>query len=485
MNAQSLKDSLTRWTGFPKIERTFEPRRTRGAATRVTKLLMDVQPRVPAPFDLKTLHLRVMEAWRRDHSLERIDHRDLRQLPWILFYPPRHDDRARHRGPTGWLGARPRIVQEYRHWLSDGRRTRSVLALLHEFLRVYPVDLPTFDDLRRLLQGAVEAGASPPLPSLRKWRQRCRDFGLLGTDGGWSFVQKLVSTAGAPDEALGLAGLDAGLARCGFLESGIRKYLPNAGVLLAENRLDVARLERLLAVLECEGKLRFDARVSRVEIATALLRPFVDRAPEQETKERLQSFFLRHFGDPRLRSGRNKWSGVPDEIRHVVIEWLVKEALEEFFLLIKETALDEHWRYREAFWKAFLRQKSIEKAWFILGPRASRLSKSQSKEQESTTGMLSGAQSDQSVLLLRMPGMTIAEWSHNGSCRIWLDGNPDVPAFYKSSYSRYALMRGADFSQRHVYSEYGRWQDRIARWMHENTGVDIDRGEYILRDAFR
>ena len=74
----------------------------------------------------------------------------------------------------------------------------------------------------------------------------------------------------------------------------------------------------------------------RTEVATALLRPFVERSPEPTTKERLQPFFLRHFRDPRLGSGKHKWSGVPDEIRRVVIRWLVERALEQFFLLVKE-----------------------------------------------------------------------------------------------------------------------------------------------------
>ena len=46
-------------------------------------------------------------------------------------------------------------------------------------------------------------------------------------------------------------------------------------------------------------------------------------------------------------------------------------------------------------------------------------------------GRLSGASPEQSVLLLRMSGVTIAEWSHNGSCRMWLDGNKDAPKLYQ------------------------------------------------------
>ena len=85
----------------------------------------------------------------------------------------------------------------------------------------------------------------------------------------------------------------------------------------------------------------------------------------------MQSFFVRHFGHPNLRSRKHKWAGVPEDIRRVVIRWLVERVLDQFFLLIKETALDRHWRYREAFWRGVSSdQDLIDDIWFLLGPRA-------------------------------------------------------------------------------------------------------------------
>ncbi len=481
MSTTSLKESLERWTGFLKIERVFAPRLIRVAASEVVKQLGDVEMKEPEPYDQKELYQRVRESWRRDHTLERVSPRDLRRLPWVLFYPPADYNRTHLQGTTGWLGAQPGILREYGRWLSNGQRTGSVRALLHEFLRAYPVDLPTFDALRRLLRKTVEDHHSP-LPSLGKWKQMCLDFGFLKESGDLLFVENLVSAQDAVDDILDRGGLEAGLARCGFLKSGIRTYLPRAEPLLNQNRLDAVRLDRLLTLLECEGNLRFDDRAMRSEVATALLRPFVERPPEPTTKECLQPYFLRHFRDPRLGSGKHKWSGVPDEIRRVVIRWLVERALDQFFLLVKETALDRHWRYREAFWRAFHREGLIDDIWFVLGRHAKvTLRKMNEKNDETETSAdLRGAQGDQSVLLLRMPGVTIAEWSHNGSCRMWLDGNRNAPKMYQGKvYFGDDLRRGSDFWQRHAGSEYGRWQDEIARWLHDNTGVEIDRAEYF------
>ena len=471
----SLKDSLARWTGFPKLERRFEPRHTRAAAVRVTRQLGDLEPKPPEPYDLEALYWRVMGSWRRHGSLEGVSSRDLQRLPWVLFYQPRAWGGPHRKGSTGWLGGKPRVVQDYRRWLSRARRARSAQALLREFLRVYPTNLQTFGDLRETLQAVVVDSPSPP-PSLRKWRRRCLDYQLLEPDGGTAFVRKLVTADEASDDILTRAGLDAGLARCGFLKTGIREYLPSVGAELARNSVDIATLDRVLALLECEGKLRYEERLVRVEVASALLRPFVDRPPNTEAKERLQSFFVRHFGHPSLRSRKHKWAGVRDDIRRVVIRWLVKRALDQFLLVLKETAKDRHWRYRETFWKAFLEQDLIDDIWFVLGSRARndlwRLKADDDLTE--TAGSLKGAGSDQSVLIMRLPGVTVAEWSHNGSCRCWLDGNRNAPKLYKRKYHRETLTQGSDLAQPHFGSERGYWQGIVKNWLRENTGVTVN-----------
>jgi len=83
---------------------------------------------------------------------------------------------------------------------------------------------------------------------------------------------------------------------------------------------------------------------------------------------------------------------------------------------------------------------------------------------------------------MQMPGVTIAEWSHEGSCRFWLDGNQDAPKLYQGrAYSGFELRRGADFSQRHDRSYSGEWQYLVERWLRENTGASLRREEYNLK----
>lgn len=483
MKTRSLQESLTHWTGLPNLGAAFQPRLTRAAATEVRKLLQDVDPQAPAPYDLQMLHERVATEWHRSRSLSRVSPRDLRQLPWVLFYPPQTD-------PIDWLGAQHAILRQYGRWLKNGRRTRSVLALLHEFIRVYPVDLQSFGELRTLLRRVVLHGTSPAPASLQRWLTRCGDFRLLEADGGKRFVSDVLSSATTPKEILHHAGLDAGLAYCGFLKSGIRNALPMCTRHLERNALAQSRLERLVGLLECDGKLRFGEPSMRVKSAEALLGPFIDRPPPAATKETLQTFFLRHFGDPRLPSGKHKWSGVPGDVIRVMIRWLVERALDQFFMLLKETAYDHHWRYREAFWRAFLDADLIDDIWFALGSRAEAMLWKMSDDPEvlETTAELYAAQSDQSVLLMRMPGITIAEWSHNGSCHLWLDGVHGAPKLYEQEYGAHVLKRPYPYakvsgahSQRHDGSQQGKWQDKIARWLRENTGIELDRDRYFPR----
>ena len=189
-DAPSLKDSLARWTGFPKLERGFEPRHTRAAAAKVSRQLGDIEPKPPEPYDLEALYWRVMGSWRRHRSLESVSSRDLQRLPWVLFYQPRDRGRTRRKGPTGWLGGKSRVVQDYRRWLSRARRARPVQALLHEFLRVYPTDLRTFDDLRDMLQrgcggqafaAAVPAEMAATMPGFPIPRKRTAGQRLFGS----------------------------------------------------------------------------------------------------------------------------------------------------------------------------------------------------------------------------------------------------------------------------------------------------------------
>ena len=121
-----------RWP-VTSIDRNFQPTYIRKATVAVDKTLGDIEPKKPARRDLELLHRRIHASWHRHGSLNQVSARDLRRLPWVLFFPA-------HETTEVWLGANSGVVQSYGQWLLEGRRSRATIALLHEFLRVYPVD---------------------------------------------------------------------------------------------------------------------------------------------------------------------------------------------------------------------------------------------------------------------------------------------------------------------------------------------------------
>jgi len=38
--------------------------------------------------------------------------------------------------------------------------------------------------------------------------------------------------------------------------------------------------------------------------------------------------------------------------------------------------------------------------------------------------------------MLQLEALTIVEWSHNGTCRLWTQNDKNCPQFYKATYSR-------------------------------------------------
>ena len=301
-------------------------------------------------------------------------------------------------------------------------------------------------------------------------------------------VGSLISGGASVPTKLEDAGLDAGLANAEILKTGLRKQLVTLEDQLTRSGPEPERLDRIVEVLEFQGGLRFDDL--RTTIAESLLRPFLRKEPEPTTRERILSFLMRHFGHPNLPAGRRNWRGVPNDLRNVLLRWLVGQSLDLFFAVVKETALDRHWKYRERFWRAHFDAGLIDRAWFVLGSRARGFMERRADE-EVSMGALQGGQGGQSVLLLHVtgaPGMIVAEWSHSGACRIWNDGNPDAPRLYETVYSRHGrrgqqLTHGENHRQTHHGSESGRWQDQMAEWIAYYTDVTLRRSDYLPRGA--
>lgn len=460
---RGLRNALGSWTepAFGRYGTT--PKRTMKADKEVTELFGH-EARPPAEYDLQRLFVRARRAADRGRLLS-LEHRDLRRLPWVLFYP--HDS-----PPGSWLGARADVQRSFREWIGGRQRTSTAVALVHEFLRVHPTHLSTFGDWLELVRSLVASGRSP---SIRKL-----DRDLFVENGAQKVVARMIAD-GNSDVAR--FGISPGLAGCAFLAAGALAHVRRVGRDIRSGSVRLEDVNDLLRFLVLDDRLRFPDQMC-TDTADELLGALASgHEVAREVQDRICAWFVRWFGDPRLREHASRWRPVSEEARKVVTGWLVADTVEQFFLLIRKTAYDWHWRYRQSFWAAYLKGHLIDDAWFVLGRRARQLLRQISKYEDSACGSLVGGTSDQSVLLMKIDGITVAEWSHNGSCRIWDEDNPRAPQLHKKgpkAYSRDNLAsHSADFVQPHHGSERGRWQARVAKAIFDRTGRDVQWHDYM------
>lgn len=453
------------WTP-PTLPKGFAPRKIRHAITENERGLGDITPRKPESYDLRETLNTLRAAWRAGQSFENVERRHLKRAPWVFFYPPENTH--------SWLGTDTDLTTVYLSWLKESKRARSISSMIHVFLRDYPYSIATFQIWRK---GLVDLLNQVESIGLNRWRDRCRRFFLLTSDGCAQFAGAWLRNTKSATELLSDAGLTHELSRSKFLANVHARMLRHTFKQLKNNEMELSELERVFAFATQEnGKLRFPEE-SRV-IADSLLLPFTGVSPPSGIQVQIQRLLLTHFGDPRITP--TSWQGVNESAREVMLHWLVGATLEDFFRLLDHTALDRHWRYRKAFWSAYLERGYITDAWVLLGSQARRIAQAFLSDEASRYGQLSrGVQSNHSVLVLKVGGLTVTEWSHSGTCRLWLPDNQNAPKFYQGNYFRSNLVKQADYEQRHHGAYIGRWQNKLARWIEDQTGIHLMMTDYM------
>jgi hypothetical protein len=157
-----------------------------------------------------------------------------------------------------------------------------------------------------------------------------------------------------------------------------------------------------------------------------------------------------------------------------MVRWLVQESFDIYFSILDSTADDRHWSYRRPFWEHNLRRGDVIDAWAVLG-RAAAEEATRRKVRRDSYGVMRTGDRYQSALLMRIRGTrgvaVVAEWSHNGSCRIWTNDHSHVPPFHKRDYDPDSLRRDPEFQIAHHGSEFGRWQSHIRSHLSSRFGV--------------
>lgn len=466
----SLHEVLRNWK-FPQVlfRSTETPRHTAAVFQKLHSWFGQPEAVQRPRMDLNLLYEALEQAARQNSILDATVS-DLKWAPWVLFT---HPETA-----PGRLAADRVVLQDYLTWAGNRARPRQLCSLLYNFLKSYPDSLPTFHFLRQGLDKLLEQ--HPTAQGQAVW-ERCHRYALLDNDGPGTFAALLTESNRPLDSLMEDAGFDS------LLETG--RFMALAYGRLLQRMTDAPRgqtqaslMQRLLEIsARSSGREREGPRFGQGKaLAEALLLPFAQGSGPTDLIDRIKTFLVQHLGDPRFVS--QTWQSVNEQARNVILSWLVKAALEDFFEILSATA-DEIWEYRRDFWSAYLNQGYIQEAWVILGTNASTRAR-HNFHSGVTHARLAGASANQSVLLMRIGELTIAEWSHNGKCRIWNQGvRPDrrvgAPQLYLREYHAEDLRIAADFEQVHGGSNRGTWQRKVHDYIRGRTNISLRTTDYF------
>lgn len=203
-------------------------------------------------------------------------------------------------------------------------------------------------------------------------------------------------------------------------------------------------------------------------------------------KNKCIEIFYRRLGDLRFGDSRFKWNNVSKDSKDIFSCWLSAEDLETFFELIRQTAVDSMWRYREKFWRAYL--PYIAKTKIFLGNDARRLAAQIKNKIKLNHGNLRGAMVNQSVFIFQIGQYIFSEWSHNGKLRIQrtnsqislFDGGDSL--FENNSINRDMLVYNAVAEWIHSSPRTYSWQNKVSEWLKINCGVIKTENDWRIKD---
>lgn len=433
-------------------------------AEEIRTRIGDAVEKEPPRHDLEAMWRQVAAIWRQRRSLAGLSPKVMRKMPYLLYFVPQSGYR--------FIDV-PNFVPTYLHYLEQRPTSRTVRTMLKLFLQEYPVGSRSFDIVRLFLKQILQKLQTP---TLEEWRRRVDQYGLL--DARPVQLASHLLTAADPEFIVRDAGMNEEWNAWGILREARAIIWDQVETRIRASRNLPFDVERFIRSSARAGRLRIISEKER--IALALVRPFENDPPPIDVRKKIVDFFVvtcaRDYGDPRIQ--RANWATVDKSVVESLKKWMVEETLEDFFRLFDQTSNQYQWRYREAFWKAYLRRGYIREAWVVLGKNARSVVKTARDVSVEKYGKLLGALSTQSALLMRIDDLIIAEWTENGSIRIWMDGQPGAPELYATEYDS-TILRSSDVAFEHRGSPNGLWQRQVAEYIEAYTGLRVSPAEYM------
>jgi EH_Signature domain len=436
------------------------------------KMLRRLGAEASAPKDPPANFLEVLRRELAAASLAKrlydLSRKQRRYIPWLLWSRDK---------PVATL---PGVLEMV---LNEARESRSTLRrLIQVFLRDFDPRAPGIGQGARRIQQGLN-GADDP--RLAHWRLAQKEVQLFDPLTGPRKLATKLLHENNPEIVLSSYRFDDPILAAGgymmAVEDAVREVAP---AMLRNGGTGV--LERIVRILAPDEQLRSPAR--RAETARAFLAAWLtgSREPEPSLQQPVRQWLLKWVGDPRLHQQR--WTAVGEKETALMRRWLARASLDLFFRLIdRQNPTDRHWRYRRAFWFAYLERGAISDAWLALGAGAYR-SAEVVRELGRAYGRLVG-ESTQSALLLRIGPLVISEFTNIGKVRAWLNDWSEAPQLGQAEYYKWDLMgkclpfppnpyRGKGGSPNgtglsHINSHEGYWQGSAAALIERQTGIKI------------
>jgi hypothetical protein len=458
------------------LPRAFTPPPEPASAILVRQLQAQDAATPPPLQDLEALRRR-LQLFYTGQSRQPPTRREMRYAVWLLW----------NGSPQG--AAIPGLMQDVLAAAagSPWRIRLLIAAWLRDFAPGSDTVRAGGAAIRRLLDNTPDS-------ALDRWRAAQARYAMFTADAGPQRIgTALLHGPQEVKDILAATGLDDPAHASGdYMRAVLRSLLAMLPQALRSDAGEFA-LQRAFTVLAPDGRLRFD-RELRGDVGRGLLAAWLDGGPppQESLRAAVSTFLLDHLGDPRTKAPQ--WLPVGERETALMRQWLARASLAAFFDIIADHALDHQWRYRQAFWTAYLERGAIADAWLALG-RDVFFSASTVRDLADGYGRLTGGQGNQSVLLLRIGPLILCEWSHNGSLRAWPAAEDNAPAMYQPSYTRQELMRPGllfppnpttgskgstdGFGLHHMGAERGLWQGRAAELIARYAGIRLTPAEWM------
>jgi hypothetical protein len=431
-------------------------------AERLGALMVEDAVKHPSGDDLGAISRRIDAALARG---EQVSRKDLRHAPWCIFAT---------RTP---LAADSRRLDELLCQIAALGRPRPFRALAAAYLHYFdPVSNP-IRIVAAFLVMHIEHLGEP-------WASAHRAAALfIPAKGAEELAKMALAWRCTPD---------AVFRKLGFLDptklEGLRKHAFFRGleeIAKGDNADPLKRLGLVLDWASDDGRPRYEE--ARARVANALLLPFGETTPAQHMRDRYLAVVLPILGDPRTSPG--KWVGC-EKAEKIVRRWLTEASLRQFFEVVDKVAAPEHWIYRRAFWNALHERGYVSEAWVVFdGHGAGEAKRIFGKDISFGVFEGGGVQPGHSTLLLRIGSLVVAEWSHNGKCRIWdEDSGIPAPRLFQKNYDASDLRREyaqSGSSGQGIFSHHGSlsysWQRNIAAFLKQRRNITLRPSDYEVR----